>query len=152
MSSSVFSLWWVVSSTWKNSYFETEKPFSAPKHKILSYPCFSITWSILLHSLLSFGGFENKRLNLFHIINSVNIWNKFYVSSLVISGCLILTGNWFHEVKRKIFFFAHSMLIFLFPISKCQRYGKVESSVFYYMEQAECNLCWCVTVFFQGWI
>lgn len=33
------------------------------------------------------------------------------------------------------------MLIFFFLISKCQRYGKVESSVFNYMELAKHNLC-----------
>lgn len=49
-------------------------------------------------------------------------------------------------MKRKIFFFAHSRLIFLFPISTGQRYGKVESSVCYYMEQAKHNPCWWLVV------
>lgn len=51
----MFSLWWVVSSTWKNSYFEHEKSFNVLKHKNWTYPCFSIIGSILLHSLLSSG-------------------------------------------------------------------------------------------------
>lgn len=49
-------------------------------------------------------------------------------------------------MKRKIFFLAHSRLIFLFPISTGQRYGKVESNVCYYMEQAKHNPCWWLVV------